>query len=258
MDSLLGQTHRPAKITAVEDGSSDGTGEILDEFEKRYPDMVRVIHTGSSTRDYARLPKLWNMGLEKGFDYHMIASGDAVFEADFAEKIIKRMEADPNLAVTGGDYTGNAGAPHGTGRFVRQSWFFSNYNEYPQIIGYESEILFRAMLNGYGVKVFHDARFEHTEKLGQYHNFVEFGWAMRSLGYHPLYALARCMLSWFGSDMGKRSTLNMLRAYLTFRPDASGYYSRFPEKTRKMIRDHQRDTILRWMGLKPRRSGQPA
>jgi len=236
MNSLINQTHKPAKIIVTEDGSSDKTGSILLKFEKKNPDLVKVIHTGSTTRDYRRLPKLWNMCLDKQFDYHMIGAGDCIFEKDYAEKIIAYMEADSCLVIASGDYRKKTSKhPRGAGRFVKQSWFFENYAEYFQIIGYESEILYRAIIDGYSVSVFRDAVFEHADQLGHSHNFTQFGRGMRALGYHPLYAIARCVLSLTNSDIPKKGALNMFWKYLTYRPDRSGYYSKFPKDVREKI-----------------------
>lgn len=247
MDSLVNQTYKPSRITIAEDGSSDGTAAILKEFEDAFPGMVRVIHTGSKTRDYKRLVKLWNMSLERGFDYHMIGAGDCIFGRDYAEKILSRMEEEPDLVIASGRHAGNELAPTGGGRFVRQSWFYENYEAYPEIMGYESEIMYRAMLGGYGIKVF-DEHYEHADQLGHSHNFSEFGQGMRALGYHPLYVLARCVLSFSNPNFTRRGVFNMFWKYLTYRPEATGYYSMFPKDVRDNIRRYQAEKIRRRLG----------
>jgi glycosyltransferase involved in cell wall biosynthesis len=147
MDSLVNQTLQPKEIIVVEDGSTDNTSKILSNYEKEYPEMVRIIHTGSKTRDYRRIPKLWNMCLKKDYDYHMIGAGDCIFEREYAEKILTKFEENPNLVLCSGDFgTRKSTFPHGSGRFVKQSYFFKHYDRYPEIIGYESEIIFRAKI----------------------------------------------------------------------------------------------------------------
>lgn len=44
LDSLLAQSYENKEIIVYDDDSTDGTGEILDRYEDRYPDMVKVIH----------------------------------------------------------------------------------------------------------------------------------------------------------------------------------------------------------------------
>ena len=44
VDSVLGQSEKEYEILLVDDGSTDGSGAICDEYAARYPDIVRVIH----------------------------------------------------------------------------------------------------------------------------------------------------------------------------------------------------------------------
>ena len=149
MESIINQSQKPEKIIVVDDGSSDNTGKILDQFQETYPKLVEVIHTNSKTRDYSRIPKLWNMCLKKEYDFQMIGAGDVVYEKKYAEKILKEFEKNPKLVICSGDYVqSKSKAPHCEGRFIQQSFFYKNYERYFEIMGYESEILFRAMLQG--------------------------------------------------------------------------------------------------------------
>ena len=232
--SILAQTVPPEYVIVVDDGSTDGTQDIISEFEKS-AEAVRVIRTGNKTRDYSRLAGLWNMCIAPGCDYHLICAGDTILDTDYAERIVAEMDADETIAVASGNCNPEpAAAPHGGGRFVRQSFFYKLYERYPEIIGYESEILFRATIEGYTIRVFNDVRFKHAYPLGSSHNFSEFGPGMRALGYHPLYVLARSVYS---------RNLKMLFGYAAFRPAESGYYSLFPEEFRKEVRRMQSHAI---------------
>lgn len=237
LSSLINQTLPPKKIIIVDDGSTDGTSDILEEFRKENPDIIKVITTGSTTRDYSRIVKLWNMCIQRGYDYHMVAAGDTVFENEYAETIIAEMDKDSNTVVaSGNNQEVKAVAPHGGGRFVSQDFFFRFYDKYPEIIGYESEILHRAQLNGYKTAVFDRARFTHTDPLGHKHNFSEFGQGMKALGYHPLYVLARVAYT---------RRWGMLWGYLAFTPKKTGYYSQFPDELKKQISGMQKQRMKR-------------
>jgi glycosyltransferase involved in cell wall biosynthesis len=247
MNSIINQSYKPKKIIVVNDGSSDKTGEILDSYKEKFPELVSIIHTDSKTRDYARIPTLWNMCLRKEYDFHMIGAGDIIYEKDYALKLLKKLNENSNLMVCSGDYFPfKAKVPHGAGRFVRQSFFFENYNKYFEIMGYESEILFRAYCNGNEAKIFNDIIFEHKEELGHGHNFEEFGRGMKSLGYHPLYVLGRFFIELFNNDGIKtRGVFNMIWKYFSYRPKKTGYFSLFPEKIRKDIREYQKKQIIK-------------
>lgn len=247
MDSYINQTIPPSKIVVVDDGSTDGTYEILESYQKKYPEMMELLETNSTTRDYSRIPKLWNMGLRQGYDYHMIGAGDASLSPMYAEVILKEMRDNPNLVIVSGDYgQKNSQAPHGGGRFVRQSFFFKHYKEYPWILGYESEILERAILDGREIKVINGLELYHLDRLGHSHNFKEFGYGMKTLGYYPPYVFGRFVLDFLhNTSMGKKGALSMLRYYIFFRPQKTGYYSKFPEDVRQAIRERQKKYVKR-------------
>ena len=50
LDSLVAQTigHDRLEVVAVDDGSTDGSGELLDSYAERYPSFFRVIHQENS------------------------------------------------------------------------------------------------------------------------------------------------------------------------------------------------------------------
>lgn len=59
LDSAIGQTYPYIEVICVDDGSTDGSGEILDLYQERYPDRIRVIHQVNGGESHAR-----NTGLQ--------------------------------------------------------------------------------------------------------------------------------------------------------------------------------------------------
>lgn len=229
--SILEQTRPPMRLVVIDDGSTDGTSEILENIKNANPGIVKIISTGSKTRDYSRLVRLWNMCLQREGDYHMISAGDIILEREYAKILLDHMDEDPNMVVTSGAVRDlNLHTPSGAGRFVRQSFFFDNYAEYPNVIGYESEILWRAKILGYKIKVIDEAIMTHLIPVGKYHGFNEFGPGMKALGYHPLYVLARSILA---------KNPRMLWSYLRYKPQKTGYLSLFPADLRAHVRRMQ-------------------
>lgn len=246
LDSLLSQTVMPAKIMAIDDGSTDGMYETLLQYQQKHPELITVKETSSKGKDdFSRLPLLWNMGLLKGYDFHMIAPSDLSFAPDYAERVLADFESDPRLAVCSGDWQPSyAKEPHGGGRFVRSSFFEQYYpNGYPHILGYETAILYRAKAADHNIKVSRYAKMYHHDRLGHSHNFKEFGYSMKTLGYYPPYALARVVMDCFNPAVGGRGALSILRHYLFFKPQEHGYYSRFPKEVRHFVSQRQKQTI---------------
>lgn len=247
IDSLLFQTVAPEKIYIIDDGSTDGMYETCIEYENRFPNLIWVRETASKTSDFSRLPLLWNMGITRQYDFHVILPSDAALVPDYAERILAEFEKDEKLVVCSGDWGPKKSvSPHGGGRFVRQTFFEKYYPKgYPHILGYESEILERATLEGYHIKVLNDVEIIHRDKLGHSHNFSEFGYGMRCLGYYPPYALARCVWDFFNNPtVGKVGAIKMFRYYIFFRPAKTGYYSKFPADIRKKVSERQKKMLF--------------
>jgi FkbM family methyltransferase len=262
ISSILNQTIKPIKIVVVNDGSTDGTGTIIDKFKDEHPNLIEVINTDNKIRDYTRLPKLRTMAIEyaqtngcRDCEYFMTTGGDCDFEPQYAEKILAAMEKDHKLVIASGDYGEmNQLTPHGAGRFIRASFFDDYRKNYPLRVCQESELKMRAIVGGYKVAVI-DATFEHLDKLGHSHNFDGWGRNMKLMGYSRLFVLSRFSKDFFSSNIGKRSTLRMLWRYLTYRPEKEGYFSRCEPDLRKAIAKQQRDAVIKAImsgGLKRR------
>ena len=249
--SLLQQTTKPKYVIVVDDGSTDGTANILEGLKSKN-DGFYVITNPDLGYDIGRVVKNWNsainlarkLNLEKT-DYHMISTDDTHYEESYAEKIMNKMDADNKIAISSGNYDSNSYAtPHGAGRFVRSSFFEDFLGLYPEKMGYESVILQMSLHHGFKNLVNNDARFSHTRQLGANHHFYEFGASMRTLGYHPLFVLGRfaqCFLT--GQPIGRMGAVHMLYYYLSYKPKQDGYDSMYDPEIRKAIRIRQRRRI---------------
>ena len=101
-------------------------------------------------------------------------------------------------------------------------------------------------LCGYSYIVIGDAKFEHIRPLGKTYKFYEFGASMRTLGYHPVFALGRfldCLM--VGGSMGRTGAFYMLYYYLTYKPQHGGYNGMFHETLRSYVRAKQLKRLKR-------------
>ncbi|HKU84323.1 MAG TPA: glycosyltransferase family A protein [Candidatus Nitrosocosmicus sp.] len=249
--SISDQTIKPSYIIVIDDGSTDNTASILEELSKKI-DNLFIVNNPDLGYDISRVVKNWNKALamkgEKKLsetDYHMIATDDTIYDRDYAEKIITFMDDNINYAVVSGNFDDSSyRTPRGAGRFVRNSFFYKEYIQYPEKMGYESAILIASRKNGYKETILKEAKFEHTRPLGQNHHFYEFGASMRTLGYHPLFALGRFFL-YFGTSkpIGRVGALYMLYYYISYKPKLEGYDSMYPDDIRKYTRKTQIEKI---------------
>lgn len=89
VDSLLGQTYHNLQIILVDDGSTDGSGEICDAFAQRDP-RVQVIHQENKGVSSAR-----NAGLDAARgDYIYFVDGDDRVTETMVEESAAVMEAE--------------------------------------------------------------------------------------------------------------------------------------------------------------------
>ena len=164
------------------------------------------------------------------------------------------MDSNPSVAITSGTYSEfKPIMPHGAGRFIRNSFFEKTiwHGYYPEQMGYESAILYEASHCGYSYIVIGDAKFEHIRPLGETHKFYEFGASMRTLGYHPVFAIGRFLKYVVtGEITGRLGAVYMLYYYLTYSPKSIGYDRMYDKNIRHYIRENQvqrlKNLILRF------------
>lgn len=245
--SLMDQTLKPEFIITIDDGSTDNTPLILKELQKRFSNL-HIITNPDLGYDIKRVVTNWNKAIKltierklKETDYHMIGTDDTVYEKNYAQKIISFMDQNPKFAVVSGVFDNNIhSSPHGAGRFVRNSFFKQVHKFYPERMGYESYILITAQKNNFDIKVLHDAKFEHIRQLGQDHHFYEFGASMRTMGYHPIFALGRFFKYFItNKPIGRLGSIYMLYYYLFYKPKEEGYDSMYPKDMREFVRKMQ-------------------
>lgn len=86
LDSIVNQTFRDLEILIIDDGSTDGSGEICDEYRK--DERVKVFHTNNRGLSCAR-----NLGLDNATgDWIGFVDSDDWIEPDMYEVLLERAE----------------------------------------------------------------------------------------------------------------------------------------------------------------------
>lgn len=174
--SVIAQSIRPRVWLIVDDGSTDGTPEIIRDAEKEHK-WIKSIRLPQHPRDitfhYSYVCKvgfdeLISYCFENKIEYQYIGLLDADTEVseNFFESLINAMEEDASLGIVSGGIhhkvngklkfnDSNENLPAGTGRLWRKECFF-------QTDGYivepapDSISNVKAMLRGWNVKKFKD------------------------------------------------------------------------------------------------------
>ena len=95
MDSLVNQTMEDIEIIAVNDGSPDNSLEILNDYQKRYPQKVRVLSIENHGVSYAR-----NYGADHAAgEYLLFVDSDDYVDVQMCETLYRKAAADHNDLV---------------------------------------------------------------------------------------------------------------------------------------------------------------
>ena len=95
IDSVLAQTHKNLEIIFIDNDSHDGSCEFVQDT---YPQVTTVCN-----KDNLGYVGAGNQGIKlTNGDYVMILNPDIIFEPDYIEKCIEKMEKDQNIAAIGG------------------------------------------------------------------------------------------------------------------------------------------------------------
>lgn len=98
LDALVNQTMKDIEILCIDDGSTDKAPQIIEEYQKKYPEKVKVFHKGNGGEFTTR-----NYGLERAKgEYVTFVDTDDYVEPDWAEKLYNAAkENDADLAICG-------------------------------------------------------------------------------------------------------------------------------------------------------------
>ena len=97
MNSLLNQTYKPYEIILVDDGSTDNSGVIAENYSKEY-DYIKVIHKENAGLGFAR-----NTGLDNATgDWVVFLDSDDYFDTNLLELLIENQKKYNADVVVGG------------------------------------------------------------------------------------------------------------------------------------------------------------
>ena len=114
LDSIVSQTLKEIEIIAVNDGSTDDSLQLLEEYQKNYSDFMEVYSTKNLGVSHAR-----NYGLKKAKgEYILFVDSDDFIEQDMCEKLYHKAVTDQNDLVICGRY--NVFENAGSGQLKRE------------------------------------------------------------------------------------------------------------------------------------------
>ena len=264
LDSIAGQTVPPALWVIVDDGSSDQTPQILEEYAQKLP-YIRIVRrpdrgfrklgSGVIEAFYAG----YNTFDSDEFDYICKMDLDLDVPPRYFETIIERMEQNPRIGTcsgkpwfrskTGEQVSEMCGDENSVGmiKFYRTACF-------RQIGGFVPELMWdgidghRCRMLGWIAESWDDPRvnFEHLRPMGTSHKNwwtgrIRHGVGQYYMGTSPLYMLASALFRMTRPPLligGVAMTWGYVRSMLRGHP-------RYPDSNfRKFMRDYQLRCLL--------------
>jgi poly-beta-1,6-N-acetyl-D-glucosamine synthase len=260
IDSMRKQTRLPARWIIVNDGSTDGTGAILDRETAPLRDWVTVLHrsnrgyraNGSGVVDafYAGFEQL----TDNGWDFLVKLDGDLSFESDFFERCIAHFHSEPRLGIGGGTVCAinngqlrveAKGDPpfhvRGATKIYRRACWQA-ISPLPRTAGWDTLDEVIANRLGWRTRTFAELPVVQHKPTGsadgRWRNAIKNGKANYFTGYHPAFMLAKCMRRVSRRPLGIESA-GLLVGFL------SGYWQRLPQVADRASIRYLRDQQLR-------------
>jgi glycosyltransferase involved in cell wall biosynthesis len=113
LESMVAQTLLPECWVIVDDGSTDRTAEIVQDYSRCYPWIELVRRAQSVDRSFAAKVQAFNVGLERvqPLECEVIGNLDAdlSFGPDYLEFLMPKFCEDPKLGVAGTPFTEDGG-----------------------------------------------------------------------------------------------------------------------------------------------------
>ena len=114
LESFVAQTRKPDLLLVVDDGSTDRTAEIAEEFARTHS-WIEVVRKKDSAREHqpgAKVVQCFNFGLETArqnpgweeetWDYFGKFDADIRLPADYFEKVLSTMDTNPQIGLCSG------------------------------------------------------------------------------------------------------------------------------------------------------------
>jgi len=106
LQSLVEQTYLPKKIIIVNDASTDGTQNIIDQFSEKYSFIESVFFNSKELHEPgSKVINAFYKGfetLDNDFDIICKYDADLIFPKNYLEKISEMLQSDPKIGMAGG------------------------------------------------------------------------------------------------------------------------------------------------------------
>jgi len=230
--SVISQTILPVEWVIVNDGSTDKTPEIINNYTSRFQWIKRVDRPLNGHRPGPGVVLAFNNGLNKtqikDFDFVVKLDGDLSFEPEYFELLIKEFEKNPRLGMASGTTYNVKGNKlvmdkmpddhvRGAAKMYKRQCF-DDIDGLPVVLGWDTIDELKAQMLGWETKSYQDLVLKHYKPIGfkqkkTIGKELLAGERLHYLGYHPLFAILKCINEFKNKPILLRGIL-MLMGYL--------------------------------------------
>jgi poly-beta-1,6-N-acetyl-D-glucosamine synthase len=212
LESVVGQTVRPAEWVIVDDGSTDRTGAIVDLYATQYP-WIRVVRLRNRgfRKPGGGVVDAFNEGFRslhcRDWNFVVKLDGDLTFAPDYFEKCLEQFRMQPDLGIGGGEIYHDTGDElklevnprfhvRGASKIYRREcwkdigglWVGPGWDTIDEV---------KANMLGWKTRTFEALRLVHLRPtgaaVGPWRDLTKHGAVCYTCGYHPLFVLASCV-----------------------------------------------------------------
>lgn len=243
LESMVAQTVLPLEWIIVNDGSTDGTAEIIEEYASRYP-WIRAVHRNNRgfRKSGGGVVEAFNDGYaaitRDDWEFIVKLDGDLSFEPAYFEKCLAIFAGQERLGIGGGvicyvenDVKQIESCPsfhvRGATKIYRRACWEAIGGFWPAP-GWDTVDEVKANMLGWTTRSFPELHLHHHRYTGAadgvWGGLVKNGRANYICGYHPIFMLAKCF-----SRLTRRpyviGSLALLYGFM------SGYFKGLPKVT---------------------------
>ena len=262
IESMIAQTIRPNQWIIVNDGSTDNTGPIIDEYAAAYSWIIPVHRSNRGFREGkgGGVVDAFNDGYRalkpQEWDFLVKLDGDLSFDQDYFEKCFQYFRNEEKLGVGGGVmcYMENGTKEfeenpkfhvRGATKIYRRACWDAIGGFWPAP-GWDTMDEVKASMLGWKTRSFDDLHLLHHRHTGaadgMWGNLVKNGRANYVCGYHPLFMMTKCL----GRLWRRPYLIGSIALFYGF---VTGYAKRIPQVNEPNTIDYLRQQQLsRLMG----------
>jgi len=238
--SVASQSIKPAEWIMVDDGSTDATGKIMDQWASRCS-WIKPLHRGDRGFRYPGTGVIeafndgYNVLTVKDWDFLVKLDGDLTFSPDYFEQCFEKFFQDTKLGIGGGilyqdtddettiEKNQDFHVRGATKIYRRACW--KGLGGLLVSPGWDTVDELKAHFLGWTTRTFHDIKVLHRRPTGAvdgtWKNAMKHGLANYVAAYHPLFVLVKC----FKRALQKPYGIEGMGILLGF---INGYLKHFP------------------------------